>query len=288
MLHFPDMQSAQNSIDDIKSKHSAHIDSVDFYAPSKCFENNFRGFISLRMKIETLRNNWLNTPDADPSSDPDDSYMPGIGFRTVLNSEGAVKIGSIIFYFRPNGDYYKVEDGNFNKYSPLLSSKNTSTNLDSVFLYSTNGNVLNMKSGSSTIQSQSSSLSCIGWQQKNKTNNYASNRRVKVKIWVWNYGPIGADVDSETENFRRTSGVWFRNSANEINSGLCGQIVGGNCFFIGNICPPLKVQNNSSGVGNHLSIYGGLVRKVESKKLTASGRARTGNVWSQLLNVQIE
>ncbi|MDO8998429.1 MAG: hypothetical protein Q7W45_01595 [Bacteroidota bacterium] len=287
LLCFSSLETLTATIQDIKVKHYSNTFPLSEYYPSECFENSFDGYISLRSYVQQLRNDWLNTEEANPETDPDNMFMPGIGFRTVLNSKGAVKAGNIIYFFMPDGSHFEIRDGSIGKYNTLVNCKDISSELENVVHCTTAGAEVDMKTGNST-PSLLSSLSCIGWQQKDKTSNYASNRRVKVKIWVWNYGPVGADVDSETENFKKTGSIWTKENATEINNGLSGQIVAGDCFLMGSIGPLMKTLHNKKTVGGHLNIYGGLVRKVESKKLTSSGRARTGNTWSSLLNVSIE
>lgn len=76
------------------------------------FENMY-GISSLRALISTLEQNWLLTTAGDETAgpDPDDSYMDDYEMRTLVNSDGYIKVGTIYYVFLSDGSYYSYDGG---------------------------------------------------------------------------------------------------------------------------------------------------------------------------------
>ena len=75
------------------------------------FENQY-GIYSLRAVITAQEDYWLETTAGDETAgtDPDDQYMNDYEFRTLVNSDGYLKVGILFYVFLNDGSYYTYED----------------------------------------------------------------------------------------------------------------------------------------------------------------------------------
>jgi hypothetical protein len=76
------------------------------------FENQY-GIYSLRAMLAAQEDNWLETTAGDETAgvDPDDLYMDEYELRTLVNSDGYVKVGTLYYVFQSDDSYYTYEGG---------------------------------------------------------------------------------------------------------------------------------------------------------------------------------
>ncbi len=75
------------------------------------FENQ-HGIYSLRATLAAQENYWLENTAGDETAgvDPDDLYMNDYELRTLINSNGYIKVGTLYYVFMTDGSYYTYED----------------------------------------------------------------------------------------------------------------------------------------------------------------------------------
>jgi hypothetical protein len=76
------------------------------------FENQY-GIYSLRASLTAQEDYWLENTAGDETAgvDPDDLYMNDYEFRTLVNSDGYLKVGSLYYVFLSDGSYYTYDGG---------------------------------------------------------------------------------------------------------------------------------------------------------------------------------
>ena len=76
------------------------------------FENQY-GIYSLRASLAAQENNWLATTAGDETAgqDPDDLYMDDYEVRTLVNSDGYIKVGTFYYVFLSDDSYYTYDGG---------------------------------------------------------------------------------------------------------------------------------------------------------------------------------
>lgn len=259
MLIFPDISTLQKVTEDIELKHSewqanGQSEQAEFKISIR-FEALFN-YISLRSVIHNEREAWLNNTELDLASDPDDKWVEGIGIRTLINSNGAIKIGNSIYIVKPYGETYEVTDGNFETMTAIVNGQTTGLNktiihrADGSEIDGSNGNVLKAASD------------CFSWKTKSDERTYKSGtRKAKGKVWVHNL-PFYANIGSETENFKKKSnGGWQKNNANTIYTASGGRLYDRDCKDSGTISMS-KTKNNKKDVQETVTYWN---QKTQSK-----------------------
>lgn len=76
------------------------------------FENQY-GIYSLRATLTAQENYWLENTAGDETAgvDPDDLYMNDYELRTLVNSDGYLKVGTLYYIFQSDGSYYTYDGG---------------------------------------------------------------------------------------------------------------------------------------------------------------------------------
>jgi hypothetical protein len=76
------------------------------------FENQY-GIYSLRASLTAQEDYWLETTAGDETAgvDPDDLYMNDYELRTLVNSDGYLKVGTLYYIFQSDGSYYTYDGG---------------------------------------------------------------------------------------------------------------------------------------------------------------------------------
>jgi hypothetical protein len=191
------------------------------------FENQY-GISSLRAQITAAEDNWLETTAGDSTAgpDPDDSYMDEDELRTLVNSNGELKVGSAYYHFLSDDSYY----------------------ID----------------GGTAIQSSSATF--VGTTCRATVKNvgfiYASNFtwRIKYKVKVHD-GPFAGSGKAKaiTKSYKKKSGRW-KKRASTIGAQVYGEIVAGDCTGGTSINSGYK-QKRARKVKAKVSFSGGKVEK---------------------------
>lgn len=226
VLIFPDVTTLQKVVEDIELKHSewqanGQSEQAEFKISIR-FESLFN-YTSLRNQIHNDREIWLNNTELDIATDPDDKWVEGIGIRTVLNSNGAIKIGNAIFVIKPFGETFEVTDGSFATMTAIVNGQ--TTGLNKTIIHKADGAQVDGSNGSVL----KAAGDCDGWMTKSGQVNYKSNtRRLKGKVWVHNL-PFYANIGSESENFKKNGNNWKKSNANSINTSSAGTLYDNQC-----------------------------------------------------------
>jgi len=226
VLIFPDVTTLQKVVEDIELKHSewqANGQSEqDEFKISISFESLFN-YTSLRNQINNDREIWLNNNELDITNDPDDKWVEGIGIRTVLNSNGAIKIGNSIFVVKQFGDTYEITDGNFETMTAIVNVQ--TSGLSKTIIHKADGSQVDGSNG--TVLKAASD--CDGWMTKSGQVKYKSNTRLlKGKVWVHNL-PFYANIGSKSENFKKSGNNWNKSKANSIYTSSAGTLYDNQC-----------------------------------------------------------
>lgn len=183
-------------------------------------------YSSLRNIIQTKRELWFNTSELDIKNDPDDKWVEGIGIRTVLNSNGAIKIGNIIYVVKPLGETFEITDGSFETMTLIINGQ--TSGLHKTIIHKADGSEIDGNNGSVLKVA----AECKGWRSNSKEEPYKSGtRKLKRKVWVHNF-PFYASVGSESENFRKkNNGSWTTSNASSIGTTSGGVLYSNLCNY---------------------------------------------------------
>jgi len=160
----------------------------DELKPLKDFERVY-GFNSLRKKIEREEEQWLNNPNLDESSDPDDHIIVDIYVRTILNEQAEVMAGSSIYKFLDDGSYYEITDGSFETLKQINDGEDA-TKLSNVIRHNT--------------QKAASGCKTNKWDSGYKKSG---NYRIKWKVGIYNY-PWQCGMKSKVTSYKKRGRRW--------------------------------------------------------------------------------
>lgn len=259
VLIFPSLDAFQKVVEDIDRKHeqwSANGESEEAeYKISLRFEAMF-SYSSLRKQIYNERELWLNNDELDINNDPSDKWTEGIGLRTVLNSNGAVKIGNIIYVCRAFGETFEIADGNFETMNLIIGGQRTG--LTNTILHKADGSEVDASNGNVLKVADD----CFAWRTKSDERTYNNNaRKLKGKVWVHNL-PFYANIGSESEHFKKkNNGGWKKHKADIITTQSSGTLYDRHCRTSGNISIG-QTKNNKKQVSSSVTYWN---QKTQSK-----------------------
>jgi hypothetical protein len=260
VLVFPSLEAFQKVVEDIDQKHEqwpANGESEEAeYKVSPRFEAMF-SYSSLRKQIHNERELWLNNDELDINNDPSDKWTEGIGLRTVLNSNGAVKIGNIIYVCRAFGETFEISDGDFTTMNSIIGGQ--ITGLPNTILHKADGSEIDASNGNILKAADD----CFAWKSASGESNYSGgNRKLKGKVWVHNL-PFYANIGSESEHFKKkNNGGWKKEKANTITTQSGGTLYDRNCRTSGNISIG-QTKNNKKQVSSSVTYWN---QKTQSKQ----------------------
>lgn len=79
----------------------------------QAFEDHF-GYISLRKNLNDELDIWLNTLPLDTNQGMSPDHIVGDKeMQSILNLEGVFSLADTLYYIQPNGDYYRVLNGDY-------------------------------------------------------------------------------------------------------------------------------------------------------------------------------
>lgn len=259
VLIFPNISTLQKVVEDIELKHSewqanGQAEQAEFKISIR-FESLF-SYSSLRNSIFNERETWLNNTELNLATDPDDKWVEGLGIRTVLNSNGAIKIGNSIFIVKPLGETFEVIDGSIETMTAIINGQ--TSGLNKTIIYKADGSEIDGSNGNILKAADE----CFSWKTKSDERTYKSGqRKVKGKVWVHNL-PFYANIGSESENFKKkNNGSWQKNHASTIYTASGGTLYDRNCKDFGNISMS-KTRNNKKDVQETVTYWN---QKTQSK-----------------------
>ncbi|GAB4143391.1 MAG: hypothetical protein Fur0041_18480 [Bacteroidia bacterium] len=259
VLIFPDLTTLQKVVEDIELKHSewqanGQSEQAEFKISIR-FESLFN-YTSLRNHIHNEREVWLENAELNISTDPDDKWVEGIGIRTVINTNGAIKIGNSIFVVKPFGETFEVTDGSFATMTAIVNGQ--TAGLNKTIIHKADGSQIDGSNGS-VLRAASD---CFSWKTKSDERTYKSGqRKAKGKVWVHNL-PFYANIGSETENFKKkNNGNWQKNNASNIYTASGGTLYDRDCKNSGTISMS-KTKSNKKDVQETVTYWN---QKTQSK-----------------------
>ncbi len=188
------------------------------------FENQY-GIYSLRASLAAQEYNWLETTAGDETAgtDPDDLYMDDYEVRTLVNSDGYLKVGTFYYVFLSDDSYYTYDGGGGCVECPiqLAAIKKLKP-----------GDPLptGVKYFKSTPTPNLVAPGCRS-DARSKDFRYNSDRtwRFKWKVKVWD-GPFDGPgrVKAITKSSRKKNGRWQVRGA-KISAQVYGDVVGQDC-----------------------------------------------------------
>lgn len=192
------------------------------------FENRFT-LTSLRARISTAEDVWLDTPNASESADPDlKTTVDDDIFRALINTNGEFRIGDSIFVEKPYMFRSRIPDHHClivipNGSQTVLNwvrQKSYISYLDfdargpgyligkAIFLGSTqlDFNTSVAKGGETSTDK---SGDCIGWRRKHIFERYENNqKRYKVVASIRNYGAFTKGTGKTVSYKKKSNGGW--------------------------------------------------------------------------------
>lgn len=259
VLVFPNLNTFRKVMEDIELKHSewqanGQSEQAEFKISLR-FESLFN-YSSLRNTIQNERAIWLNNEVLDLATDPDDKWVEGVAIRTLLNSNGAIKVGNSIYVSKPYGETFEVTDGNFQTMNAIISGQ--TTGLNNTIIHKANGSQIDGNNGNLL---SAASDECTGWRVKPDERTYDSGKRkIKGKVWIYNFGAF-SNVGSESENFRKVGFVWAVAKARFIETASDGTLRNRYCSEQGYIWIG-QSQTNKTQV-QETRTYWGQVTKIQ-------------------------
>lgn len=182
------------------------------------FENRY-GIYSLRAKIAANEEAWLASTSGDSvSQDPDEAYMDDYEVRSIVNSNGYVKVGTIYYVFQSDDSYYTYGGGPV----PLAAIKSLKPG-DPL----PTGVQYHAKSSVTPLVAVGGCRSNV----KSRDFQYNGDRswRFKWKVKVTNGPFAGAGhVKAVTKSYRKKNGRWKVKPA-IIGAQAFGNVVGQDC-----------------------------------------------------------
>ncbi|MDX2304392.1 MAG: hypothetical protein NW226_16420 [Microscillaceae bacterium] len=257
--------------------------SFDEDRPLKNFETSF-GHSSLRAKIETQINAWLNNTSLDPNTDPenktgfDDEFL-----RTLVNDKSEIQVGNSIYLEKP---YYaspgsppaailiSISGSNSSllqtirskayltgaDFSPLggsgLNANGFQTNIvpgaSPGFLYGKSTTV-----GITPYLAVSGGRSCIGWKRNADRFPYGNNKEYKVVASLRNYFFVPRIAAKTVSYEKKPNGKWGKLRTRLVAS-ISGKVYNENCGIPTTI-PPRRREKRRSRIrvninGNYFSV----------------------------------
>ena len=156
---------------------------------------NKLGFKSLYEKIDIEEEEWLNQEEPDWDNDPDNHFVDIEELRTLLNVDGEVQIGNVIYKLTESG-YFEILDNSLQSLK-LLDVSNLGKNslpTNTVFV------------GDGNSQSKLSSSDCRSWRRKSDKTT-AGSKRIKWVVSHWSY-PWGTYATAKTKNYKKKGRRW--------------------------------------------------------------------------------
>jgi len=293
MLHFSTMEIFEETIKKLEIQYEenddaflaqwGHLggDDLDLkedelnYTPQQPFidfEKQFKGFKSLREDIETKEKKWLNNEVLDEANDPYDHFVFDEEIRTVLNTNGQVKIGKELYQMTMFG-YIKVTDGDFKTLDLVLNNDIRDLDLPNVIIIgSYDGTVDNSNTTSTTTTDGTSGsttttgtpthdTSCRTWINATQYYYPAYKRKIKGYQKLLGYSVTGwfntaNQIRAKTRHFKKKRRGW------RCRRGPIGvKILGDATFSSSNLPNPCYEENYISK-----SKYRNRKRKVKVKE----------------------
>ncbi len=177
------------------------------------FENQ-KGITSMRSVITAAEDNWLATNTTDATTGDPDTVAYEEGVRTLLNSYGEIKVGSIYYKFNNDGSYYVT--GGPAQLIALRSQTAKSALPSGVTLVSS-------AVASPTVfpdptchpyGHRSATPSAGSWRMKNNTNLYSY--------------PWGGRMNAKTKSYKKINGHWKKRRA-DIFAWVYGTVQNNQC-----------------------------------------------------------
>jgi hypothetical protein len=189
------------------------------------FENAY-GINSLRAVISSQEAYWLSTTDGeDSSADPDEQYMDEDELRTLVNSDGYLKVGTLYYVFLSDDSYYTYDGGGGGCQSPCPVQQQLSAIKKLKSSDALPNGVTFHKSNPTTYVA----VSDCRRHQKSKDKITSGSWRMKWKVKVHD-GPFAGPgkVKAITKSYRKKWGVWTHKAA-YISAQVYGNTVGQDC-----------------------------------------------------------
>lgn len=240
------------------------------------FENMY-GINSLRALLASQEDNWLTTTAGDETAgtDPDDLYMADYEIRTLVNSDGYIKVGTMYYVFLSDNSYYSYDGGGGGgcvqcpiQLSDIKKLKPGEPLPEGVKYYPAKPITPYL-----ILPDCKSIKNNSGFQYSGRSNG---DWRFKWKVSVFD-GPFGGcgRVKAVTKSYRKKYGIWWKRAA-FMGSQVFGDIVHRDCS-VGtsvdsgyiepnkrkrrvsakrNACDLAVLKNQLHGIHNHEKING--------------------------------
>ncbi len=241
MLHFSTMNIFEETIKNLEIQYEenddtflaqwGHLgdDDLDLkedelgYTPQQPFidfEKQFKGFTSLRKNIDAKEKIWLNNEVLDEATDPYDHFVFDEEIRTVLNTNGQVKIGKELYQMTMFG-YIKITDGDFETLDLVFENDARELNLPNIVIIgSYDGTVDNSNTQSTTTNDGTSGSTTTTGTQTNDTSCRTSinatqyyypayKRKIKGYQKIDQYSLwYGTSIRAKTRHFKKKRRGW--------------------------------------------------------------------------------
>lgn len=223
------------------------------------FEEQYKGFTSLRKTVRDAENEWLGNDILADANDPDDHYVWETGMRAVLNNKAQVKIADTLYQMTRFG-YIKVIDGDINKLGQIENGDAKQLSIPNIIIV---GPYFGSKEGNNTQNKPS----CIGAADDDRYWYPVSNRRIKGKqrLKPASY-PWGSVVKSKTVHYKKKGSGWSRSRAT-ITASILGESVNQYCNLPQNNNQSKTKYAKEVDVSISVPYYSGYEIKTKHQKL---------------------
>jgi hypothetical protein len=155
------------------------------------------GFQTYRKRFDDLEELWLAN-GMDILNDPDDARcVHDMVYSTILNQEGAVMVGGVIYFVSEDCEWFSISDGNCTVYNNCIANPQECAGEKVWFVNDVDDKCFYNEES-------------IAWGE---TSNRRSKQRFRHELTVYPYTtPLGQLV-SVQKCYRKVLGVWLRHRA---------------------------------------------------------------------------
>lgn len=240
--------------------------------PLQIFEESFPGYNSLRKKIETEMQPYLELDDFDFAETPDAYFINDPFFRTILNEDGAYRIGDTTYFILDSG---YVALGPSADYNLVVQKIENGDPIASLVGYHVGRVVIVILTGGGGSGGGGSS-NCSG---QCRTNRYKAkdkrdgNRKYTMDL-SFMYSSAGTHLTMKVKSYRRLASFlpWVIYPASKFSAHNTFNIyTGSGCTSAGTIQGQSKTNNSFLRCTVRHTEYGSAARRVRCNELVGTG-----------------
>jgi hypothetical protein len=201
----------------------------DSYEAFINFEKKYKFKNSMFRAYRKAEENWLNTPELDPNTDPDTAFLDLEPEQlVVLNDDGAVQIGNDIYQIY-NGGTLIFNNTSVDTFAGALDFSGLDfSGLDFGITWGDIGfdwgNIYGGTYDYTDVSDYSSNNNCIQQATEREHWSIGNRKRLKGIVKITHNTPWGAKLKSKSKYYKKRLGRWWNNRASSLTAAIDGSI----------------------------------------------------------------